>query len=146
MKKTDKKTLLFTALDAAVWCVSLMLFGDFVVSEYVWAPAQIFVALIAAQAIPLAVSAFVFLRLRRCNVWRKMLGLNVLFAVLIGGVILLSYFPPFVHLSPLTPMKDDSPVMGLPIMLGWAAFACLFILTRAGAAISLAVMRRRENK
>ena len=90
MKKTDKKTLLFTALDAAVWCVSLMLFGDFVVSEYVWTPAQIFVALIAAQAISLAFSAFFFLRLLGCEILRKLLFLNILFAVLIGGALLLS--------------------------------------------------------
>lgn len=146
MKKANKKLLLLTALDAAVWCVCLMLFGDYAVSVYVGGAAHISAALIAAQAISLAFSAFCFLRLRGCNEWRKMLCINVLFAVLIGGAILLSYFPPFVHLSPFTPMREDAPGMGLPLMIGWAAFACLFVLTRIVAAASLAVMQRRNNK
>ena len=146
MKKSNKKLMLLTVLDAAVWCVCLMLFGDYTVSVYVGSAAHISAALIAAQAISLAFSAFCFLRLRGCDVWRKMICLNVLFAVLIGGAILLSYFPPFVHLSPFTPLRDDSPGRGLPLMLGQAAFACLFVLTRAGAAVSQAVKQCRKNK
>ncbi len=146
MKKADTKIFVLTALDAFVWCVSLMLFGDYAVSVYVGSAAHISAALIAAQAISLAFSEFYYLKLRGCDAWRKMLCMNVLFAVLIGGAVLLSYFPPFVHLSPFKPLRDDSPGMGLPLMLGWAAFACLFLITRAGAAISLAVSQRRKNK
>ena len=146
MKKVDSKIFFLTALDAFVWCVSLMLFGDYTVSEYVGSAAHISAALIAAQAISLAFSAFFFLRLKKKKKWRKLLCLNVLFAVLIGGVILLSYFPPFIHLSPFKPLRDDSPGMGLPLMLGWAAFAVSFILSRVIAAVSLAVSQRRNKE